>query len=193
MHFLLIILHEHCTILNEYCTVFPYYKGNDVYCIVIHSINGFEEIKSDPSSDTIYNKKALVFSLFTYCIHSIIELAPEDVNLSLLNGSIILKINVTIFLWIGIVTNELMDNPLTRNNFLSVIHSLSEVSTLSFLLVDTKIFEVLSSYLQNSLSTKVSVKSQEFCSTFLRNISLHQFVMQKFGSLFRFTTNNTCN
>jgi hypothetical protein len=82
----------------------------------------------------------------------------------------------------GFLQNDLLDHPVSRSNLLVVVSALSGVSTFTGFLLDCKIFQLLHRYLMNGVGTPRYSQTQEFCSTFLRNMSLHSALVPRYVS-----------
>ncbi len=136
------------------------YRGDS-----LSSSEAKEMLKSQSSSAHLsFATRGSVLSLLAYS-------AKEHISVT--------KSRITKSLIAGLLTNELLDNPLTRPFLLNIIHALSEVSIFALYLTESDVFRLLSRYLNNSVGTNKQERAQEFCSTFLHNLSLHASLMSR--------------
>jgi hypothetical protein len=118
-------------------------------------------------SIVIFNIKAITLTLLAHCIHYIISYDVDKLTPLLING---------------IIIEDLISDILTRNNLLVIIHAISGNGNLCSHLLDSRIFELLSCFLELSHGTKSHDSSQEYCSNFLRNLSIHSDIIKQLVS-----------
>jgi hypothetical protein len=109
---------------------------------------------------------------------------------------------VTPSLVAGFFTSDMSSDPLTINHLLVIIHFFSEVPQLCSHLIDAGVYRILDTHLQistckslpfvfilitttqlysfNNAASNGFKAAQEFCATFLRNISLHTQNISKY-------------
>jgi hypothetical protein len=121
----------------------------------------------DPMLERVFSTKSAMLSLLAYCIQDIIATSPEMITKSLVQG---------------FMQNDLLDDSASRTNLLTVISAMSGVSTLTMYLLDCKILQLLHRYLMNGVGTARYGRAQEFCSAFVRNMSLHSALVPRYVS-----------
>lgn len=121
----------------------------------------------DPHNERVFCTKGSVLSLLAYCIREVITVSPDSITRSLLQG---------------LLQNDLLDHPVSRIHLLVILSALSGVSNLMGFLLDCKVFNLLHRYLMNSVGTSRYQPAQEFCSAFLRNLSLHGSLVPRYVS-----------
>lgn len=115
----------------------------------------------------VENTRGSMLCLLAYAVQPVISKTPSTLTKGLITG---------------ILTTDMLDEPLTRTNLLVTLIAISEVSSLAAYALEAKVFSLLHRFLQNSSGTSKLDKAQEFCSAFLRNISLHSSLVTRFVS-----------
>jgi len=123
------------------------------------------ENTSSTAYSNLHNCKVILLTLFARFVENITSTNPESVTHSLVAG---------------FFTSDMCNDPLTMNHLLIIIHFFSEVPQLCSHLIDAGVYRILDTHLQISVATNGFKAAQEFCATFLRNISLHSQNISKY-------------
>ena len=121
----------------------------------------------DPRSERMFATRSSVLSLLAYSIQEILASKPQLITLGVVQG---------------ILQNDLLDHPVSRGNLLVTLCAMSGVSNVTGFLLDCKVFHLLHRYLSNSVGTSRYEQAQEFCSAFLRNMSMHNALVPRYVS-----------
>jgi hypothetical protein len=122
---------------------------------------------ADPLVERLFNTRSAVLSLLAYCIRELIADAPENITRGLVQG---------------VLQYDLLDHPASRVNVLVVVSALSGVSAFTGFLLDGKILQLLHRHLMSAVGSPRYASAQEFCSAFLRNLSLHSALVPRYVS-----------
>ena len=113
----------------------------------------------------LFSIRSIILCLFAFSISEILQHTPEMITKELL---------------LGILDYELLEHPLTKSYVLILISALSEVSTFVGYMLDGKIFHTLHRFLMDSFGTSRYELTHRFCSSFLRNMSLHKYLIPRY-------------
>jgi len=113
----------------------------------------------------LFSVRSIILCLFAFSITEILEKIPDMITKELL---------------FGILDYDLLEHPMTKSYILILISALSEVSTFVGYMLDGKIFNILHRFLMDSFGTSRYEIAHRFCSSFLRNMSLHKYLVPRY-------------
>ena len=138
------------------------------------SVGAFRQKSVATTQDTVtkqiqdsrlFSIRSIILCLFAFSISEILQHIPDMISKELL---------------LGILDYDLFEHPLTKSYVLILISALSEVSAFVGYMLDGKIFHTLHRFLMDSFGTSRYEVTHRFCSSFLRNMSLHKYLVPRY-------------
>ena len=122
--------------------------------------------------------QSILLAVFTYSLEDVLKNDHGQVTEQLVKG---------------LLSEDLVESHLTRLNIFLIVHLMSEEPTIAGYLIHAGIFKVLLNFISYSGNTKGMAYAQQFCASFLRNISLHSSLRQTYIAHAREDSDNSLN